>query len=420
MPLWFTAARWIGAGLAVATGLYGAYVGVTWYRYGHTASPNPDELDPLLDRFMPAYDVAERHHIRVAAPAPATLAAARELHLRGSGVVRTIIKARELILGATPDNRQRPRGLLAEMQSLGWGVLAEIPDREVVVGAVTRPWEANVTFRALPPDRFAAFDEPGYVKIAWTLRAEPVGETESVFRTETRVIATDPGARSTFRRYWSFLSPGIIVIRWALLGPLKREAERCARTTTSQSVRATPDERARALPGDERIGHAIDTLTHGVTIRRHPRDVWPWLAQMGAGSRGGWYSYDWLDNGRQPSATRLVPELQHPAVGAIFPALPGMTEGFTLLAIDHEKSLTLGWLTPNGALDVTWTFVLDEVASGVTRLLVRVRGGADYRFHGLPLPLTRLVVRIVHFVMQRKQLLGIKRRAESMTVGAVY
>ena len=178
-------------------------------------------------------------------------------------------------------------------------------------------------------------------------------------------------------------------------------------------IRATADERARALPGDDRIPEAIDTLTHGVTIRRAPREVWPWLVQMGAGSRGGWYSYDWLDNGRQPSATRVLPELQHPPVGTIFPALPGMTEGFTLLAIEHERVLTLGWLRPDGSLDVTWTFVLDEVASGTTRLLVRVRGGAGYRFHGLPLPLTKLAIRIVHFIMQRKQLLSIKSRAES-------
>jgi hypothetical protein len=167
------------------------------------------------------------------------------------------------------------------------------------------------------------------------------------------------------------------------------------------------------LPGDEHIPQAADALTHGVTIRRAPRDVWPWLVQMGAGSRAGWYSYDWLDNGRQPSAGRTVPELQHPAIGTIFPALPGATEGFTLLAIEHERVLTLGWLAVNGTPEVTWTFVLDEVAPGVTRLLVRVRGGPGYRFHGLPRSLTRLVVRVVHFIMQRKQLLGIRRRAES-------
>jgi hypothetical protein len=177
-------------------------------------------------------------------------------------------------------------------------------------------------------------------------------------------------------------------------------------------VRASRQERTRALPGDERIPQALDTLTHGVTIARGPGDVWPWLVQMGAGSRGGWYSYDWLDNGRQPSARRLVPELQHPEVGTIFPAGPGVTEGFTLLALEPERMLMLGWLSPDGTPEVTWVFVLDEVAPGVTRLLVRARAGPGYRFRGLPLLLTRAVVRLVHFIMQRKQLLGIAKRAE--------
>ena len=123
--------------------------------------------------------------------------------------------------------------------------------------------------------------------------------------------------------------------------------------------------------------------------------------------------YDWLDNGRRPSARRVVPALQHPPLGTIFPALPGVTEGFTLLAIEPERTLTLGWLAPDGTPEVTWTFVLDEVTPGVTRLLVRVRGGPGYRFHGLPLALTRVVIRVVHFIMQRKQLLGIASRAET-------
>jgi hypothetical protein len=95
------------------------------------------------------------------------------------------------------------------VKSLGWGVLAETPGREIVFGAVTKPWEANVVFRALPPDEFAAFDEPDYVKIVWNLRADPVGPDESVFRTETRVVTTNPAARTRFRWYWSFFSPGI-------------------------------------------------------------------------------------------------------------------------------------------------------------------------------------------------------------------
>jgi hypothetical protein len=122
-----------------------------------------------------------------------------------------------------------PRALLALVQSLGWGVLADVPGREVVVGAVTKLWEADVTFRALPPDEFVAFRDPGFVKIVWTLRADPIGVTESMFRTETRAIATDGIARARFRRYWAFFSPGIGLIRWLSLGPLKRDAEERAR-----------------------------------------------------------------------------------------------------------------------------------------------------------------------------------------------
>lgn len=187
-----------------------------------------------------------------------------------------------------------------------------------------------------------------------------------------------------------------------------------------KSIRATHEEKRRALPGDEWISQPSDTLTHGVTIRCERHDVWPWLVQMGAGNRAGWYSYDRVDNGGQPSAAHVVPELQHPTIGSIFPALPGVTDGFTLLAIEPERMLMLGWLMPDGTAEVTWTFVLDEVSAGTTRLLVRVRGGPGYRFHRLPLPLTRVAIRAVHFVMQRKQLLGIAARAEARAPGRVF
>ena len=224
-----SAARWISIGLGAIAAAYATYAGVTWFRYGHASRSTSENGDALLDRFIPFYDVAERHHIRVDAPAAIAFAAACETDLLQSAVVRAIFSAREVVLGSEPDPAVRPRGMLALTKSIGWGVLAEVPDREVVMGAVTKPWEANVVFRGLPPDAFATFDEPGYVKIAWTLRADPTGPMESVFRTETRAVATDPSARAKFRRYWSFLSPGIIVIRWMMLRPVKVEAERRAR-----------------------------------------------------------------------------------------------------------------------------------------------------------------------------------------------
>lgn len=177
---------------------------------------------------MPSYEVAERHHIRVAAPVEITFAAATELDLSQSAIIRAIFRSRELILRAWPSGSAQPRTLLAQMKVLGWGVLAEIPGREIVMGAATQPWRADVVFRTLPPGQFADFHEPGYVKIAWTLRSDPIGSQESVARTETRVIATDRGARDKFRWYWSFFSPGIVLIRKISLGIVKRDAERRA------------------------------------------------------------------------------------------------------------------------------------------------------------------------------------------------
>jgi hypothetical protein len=138
-----------------------------------------------------------------------------------------------------PARRRVPQAFVDEMRSIGWGTLAEVPGRQVVMGAVTQPWMAEVVFRSLPPEQFRAFDEPGFVKILWTLRVDPVGEHASVFRTETRAVPTDALARATFRRYWSFVSPGIVAIRWLLLRPVKREAQRRARAAAVAALTNT-------------------------------------------------------------------------------------------------------------------------------------------------------------------------------------
>jgi hypothetical protein len=226
------AKRWLAAGVGVAGGSYAALAASAWLRYGHAGPAPEDGADALLDRFMPAYDVVERHHVRVSAPADVTFAAASELNPDQSAIVRAIFRARELAMGSHPGRPTEQRGFIPRMRGMGWGVLAEIPGREIVMGAVTQPWLADVVFRPLPPGEFAAFREPGYAKIVWTLRADPLPEGASVFRTETRVTTTDRVARAKFRRYWAFVSPGIVLIRWMLLGPVKAEAERRASSRT--------------------------------------------------------------------------------------------------------------------------------------------------------------------------------------------
>ena len=222
------AMRWTAGGLVLMAMGYATIVGAGWSRYGHLTPASPDECDSRLDQFMPEYEVAERHHVRVAAPAAITLAAAADTDFQQSRIIRAIFRAREFVLGAKPDAETRPRGLLAQTTALGWRVLAEEPGRKIVVGAVTQPWLPNVVFRGLAPEEFRLFHEPGYVKIIWALRADSVGKTESIFRTETRVMTTDPIARAKFRWYWARFFLGIVLIRRVMLGLLKADAERRA------------------------------------------------------------------------------------------------------------------------------------------------------------------------------------------------
>ncbi|HMF01056.1 MAG TPA: hypothetical protein VKK06_14305 [Terriglobia bacterium] len=220
------ATKWSAVGISLAAFSYATYAATTFLRYGRPRRSKGSKADPVLDIFMPNYEVVDRHSVRIAVPAEVVLTAAAEVDIEKCPLIRAIFKSRELILGGKPDNTIRPCGLLAEMQSLGWRVLAEIPGREIVVGAVTQPWEPNPVFRGLAPDEFTNFKDPGYVKIIWTLRADAVASNESIFRTETRAVGTDGEARKKFRRYWSLLSPGIVAIRSVMLPAVKAEAER--------------------------------------------------------------------------------------------------------------------------------------------------------------------------------------------------
>jgi hypothetical protein len=230
----------IGGGVAAATaGVLLGWVGwaaVAWLRYGHVRPGR--RAGDLADRWLPEYDVEEAHDAYVAAPVELTFTVATEMGMQRSGVARAMVRARERLMRARGGRGWPPGGIVAQMRSTGWSVLAEVPGRAVVLGTATQPWHGDVEFRPVPPDEFRAFDRPGFVKLVTVLAAEPLGPDASLFHEQTRVATTDAEARARFRRYWAVFSPGILLIRLSLRRLVKREAERRYREGRGRAARA--------------------------------------------------------------------------------------------------------------------------------------------------------------------------------------
>jgi proline iminopeptidase len=105
---------------------------------------------------------------------------------------------------------------------------------------------------------------------------------------------------------------------------------------------ATDDEVAGPYPGAELVPDAKRSPTMAVTIKAPPEQVWPWLVQLGW-DRGGWYSWDLLDNAGRQSATRVHPEWQHLAVGdqLQFWAMGRVMDAYRVAVIEPNRFLGL-------------------------------------------------------------------------------
>jgi hypothetical protein len=186
---------------------------------------------------------------------------------------------------------------------------------------------------------------------------------------------------------------------------------------------ATPSERRRPLPGDELAPGATLLTTHGITVDAPPEAVWPWLVQMGWG-RGGWYTYRWVDRllfpANGPSADQIVPALQHLQVGdRVLDGPPDADCWFTVEVLERPRAMVLrstthvpiAWRERFAArLEWVWSWHLDEVSPGVTRLVQRNRMMLRPRWFEAAFLATIVPA---DFIMARSHLRAIRRLAET-------
>lgn len=142
-------------------------------------------------------------------------------------------------------------------------------------------------------------------------------------------------------------------------------------------------------------------MTRAISISAKSQTVWPWLAQLGRGA--GWYSIEWLDNGRKQSARHIISWIPDPQLGDASPI------GY-LRHIEPGKSL-VWWVKCTKFMGATTRLVVDiqlETKNKGSRLIIRMSADAT----GSTAHIALLIFQFIDSIMAIKQLLRIKHCVE--------
>jgi len=185
----------------------------------------------------------------------------------------------------------------------------------------------------------------------------------------------------------------------------------------------TPVEAHATLPGDELFPVYSGEATHAITIHAAPDQVWPWLMQIGQ-DRSGFYSYSFLENligCDMPKVQHLVPEWKPRVVGeTVWFATPKRFAGqgrmiaavvepqrsFVMVSANDWERLKAGKPAQEGF----WSFTLEPLPNGQSRLIARVRSAPSPTFASGAAG--RLFWEPMHFVMEQKMLRTIRDLSE--------
>lgn len=175
---------------------------------------------------------------------------------------------------------------------------------------------------------------------------------------------------------------------------------------------ATTEEIRDSIVGDNLCRDATLIATRSITISAPPKDVFPWIRQMGFG-RAGWYSYDWIDNLGRKSADTVLEEWQSVESGDKIPAGP---ISFTAAIVEAPRHFvleikSLGRKSPK--LHFTLAYELRDDPRG-TRLVTRMRSRIKLPFGSL---IERFILGPGDGIMLRRQLLTINRHVSSIVKG---
>jgi len=185
----------------------------------------------LLNHFMPVYHFNEVHAITVRADASRVFNAIEDATPAEAPLFRVLLGARSLprmVAGRKAPQIRNSEPIFGWATRVGFALLAEQADRELVLGWVGQFWKlvGGLSPRITNPQEFLGFDRPEYAKATLNFcLAELSDHTGVRLTTETRVYATDPVAYRKFAVYWRLIRGGSALVRREWLKAIRRRAE---------------------------------------------------------------------------------------------------------------------------------------------------------------------------------------------------
>lgn len=191
----------------------------------------------LIDSFLPRPDAFETHSIVINAPRQTVYRALWTADLGGSPLIKFLLALRSMPAFIAnpchPMPRNKPITLQTIMES-SFGLLAEKPEEEIVLGVTGRFWRPTGN---LSPFNRADFEQPvpeGRARAVWNFSVSERGDGQTILSTETRIICGDPASRRKFRAYWLIVRPFSGLIRLIMLRRVRETAETSPTTGTSE------------------------------------------------------------------------------------------------------------------------------------------------------------------------------------------
>jgi hypothetical protein len=180
----------------------------------------------LIDSFAPNPDTVEIHRIAINASPEVVYRALWTADL-GNPVIKLLLVLRMLPGFISRGSRSLPRNQNITLQTLidsQFGLLAEEPNHEVLLGVTGRFWRPTGNLSPFDRASFNSPVPPGIARAVWSFTVEPGDNGQTILSTETRVTCGDRRTRRKFRAYWFFVRPFSGLIRRIMLRAVRQSS----------------------------------------------------------------------------------------------------------------------------------------------------------------------------------------------------